>query len=136
MRTFAEYCQDRQYREGLWLNDKNAIVGLSKIAPPTPIKQPKPPAPPKIKPVRMPAPPKPMGEVQVQLPDAWTMMARMGISPVEPSKDQMTRFVDKAKKQVIVPQPSQSPVIKALPKQSVRSATSSPTYRSGNLRDR
>jgi hypothetical protein len=128
MRTFEEYCR---YREGLWLNDKNAIVGLSKIAPPTPIKKPKPPAPLKLKPVRMPAPPKPMGEVQVQLPDAWTMMARMGISPVEPSKDQMTRLVDKAKKQVIVPQPPQNPVMKAASRQSVQTATSSPTCRSG-----
>ncbi len=101
MRTFAEYCQDRQYREGLWLNDKNAIVGLSRIAPPTPIKKTKPPTLPKIKPVRMPAPAKPVGEVQ--MPDAWTMMAQMGISPVEPSKDQMTRLVDKAKNRVIVP---------------------------------
>jgi hypothetical protein len=26
--TFGEYCQ---YREGLWLNDRNAVVGLSKM---------------------------------------------------------------------------------------------------------
>jgi hypothetical protein len=97
--TFGEYCQ---YREGLWLNDKNAVVGLSKIAPPKPPKKTRQPAPPRIKPVAAPPPPKPVGEVQ--LPDALTMMGQMGINLVEPSRDQMKRLVDKAKNRVIVPQ--------------------------------
>ena len=45
--------------------------------------------------------------VDTQFPDAVTMLARLGISLVEPSKDQMRRLVDRAKKQVIIPQPLQ-----------------------------
>lgn len=93
MITFDEYCQ---YREGLWLADKNAVVGLSRIAPPKPLQKTRQPVPPRIKPVHAPAPAKPMGEVQ--LPDALTMMARMGINLVEPSKVQMKRMVEKEKK--------------------------------------
>lgn len=96
MMTFGEYCH---YREGLWLNDKNAVVGLSKIAPPKPPKKARQSAPPRIKPVHAPAPEKPMGEVQ--LPDALTMMGQMGINFVEPSRDQMKRLVDKAKNRVV-----------------------------------
>lgn len=100
MMTFREYCR---YREGLWLNDKNAIVGLSKIAPPEPRKKPKPrpTAPPKIRPVQATSPSKPVGESQ--MPDTLTMMSRMGISLVEPDNDQMERLVDKTKTRVVVP---------------------------------
>ena len=94
--TFGEYCK---YREGLWLNDKNAVVGLSKIAPPKPPRKTRQPAPPRIKPVCAPAPPKPVGEVQ--LPDALTMMGQMGINLVEPSRDQMKRLVEKGKKRPV-----------------------------------
>ncbi|KAJ3082379.1 hypothetical protein HK102_001741 [Quaeritorhiza haematococci] len=109
MMTFAEYCR---YREGLWLNDKNAVVGLSKIAPPEPRKKPKPKpiAPPKIRTVHAP-PPKPVGEAQ--LPDALTMMSQLGINLVEPDKDQLRRLVDKAKKRVIVPQRANLPAVEA-----------------------
>lgn len=98
MMTFGEFCQ---YREGLWLNDKNAVVGLSKIAPPEPRKKPrpKPIAPPKVGPVHVPPPPKPVGEAQ--LPDALTMMGRMGINLVEPSRDQVKRLVEKGGKRPV-----------------------------------
>lgn len=59
MMTFNEYVS---MREGLWLNDKNAVVGLSKIAPPKPPKTARPTPPPKIKPV----PAKPVGEAQME----------------------------------------------------------------------
>ena len=102
--TFAE-CY--KYREGLWLNDKNAIVGLSKIAPPTPPKKVKPPTPPKLNPVHAPVPARTVGRVQnppgdAQFPDALTMMARLGIPLIDPSKGQMMRLVDKAKNKVVV----------------------------------
>jgi hypothetical protein len=105
MKTFAEYVA---MQEGLWLNDKNAVVGLSRTAPPTPPKKVKKPTPPKLNPVHAPAPTKTVGRVQnpagdAQFPDALTMMARLGIPLIEPSKEQMRRLVDKVKNQVIVP---------------------------------
>jgi hypothetical protein len=105
MKTFAEYVA---MQEGLWLNDKNAVVGLSRTAPPTPPRKVKPPTPPRLNPVHDPAPARTVGRVQnpvvdAQFPDALTMMARMGIPLIEPSKEEMRRLVDKAKNRVIVP---------------------------------
>lgn len=42
MGTFGEYCRKRELDEGIWMNDDNAIVGLSKIRPPKPAKPIKP----------------------------------------------------------------------------------------------
>jgi len=36
MMKFSEFVQ---IKEGLWLNDKNAIVGMSRLPPPTPPKK-------------------------------------------------------------------------------------------------
>ena len=33
MKTFHEWLTDRTKNEGLWLNDKNAVVGMSNINP-------------------------------------------------------------------------------------------------------
>ena len=33
MKTFHEWLADRMKNEGLWLNDKNAVVGMSNINP-------------------------------------------------------------------------------------------------------
>lgn len=33
MKTFHEWLKERQQCEGLWLNDKNAVIGLSKMNP-------------------------------------------------------------------------------------------------------
>jgi hypothetical protein len=104
MMTFEDYIQMRA-DEGLWLNDKNAVVGLSRTAPPTPPKKVKPPTPPKLNPVHTPTPARTVGRVQnpvgdAQFPDALTMMARMGINLVEPSKDEMKRMIERGKKQL------------------------------------
>jgi hypothetical protein len=53
MMKFMQYIEMR-VMEGLWLNDKNAIVGLSKIVPPKPPKTARPTTPPKIKPPYVP----------------------------------------------------------------------------------
>jgi hypothetical protein len=33
MKTFNEWLADRMKNEGLWLNDKNAVIGLSRLNP-------------------------------------------------------------------------------------------------------
>jgi hypothetical protein len=38
MGHFNEYCKRRELDEGLWMNDEKAIVGLSRIQPPKPVK--------------------------------------------------------------------------------------------------
>ena len=56
MTTFIEYIKMAEMRasEGRWLNDKNAVVGISKTPPPKPPKTAKPTPPPKIKPPHVP----------------------------------------------------------------------------------
>lgn len=97
VRTFSEYCA---WREGLWLNDKNAIVGLSKIAPPTPPKKTKPTPPPKIKPPHV---AKTEGSLD-QLQRSVGELDKLGIGLLPPKKDDLKRLIDKHKNQITVPQ--------------------------------
>ena len=48
MRTFQTFADYVLWREGLWMNDDNAIVGLSKLPRPKPPKKQKPPPQPKL----------------------------------------------------------------------------------------
>ena len=100
MMTFTEYVA---MREGLWLNDKNAIVGLSKIAPPTPPKKTRPPTPPKIKPPHV---PKTCEGSLDQLHQSVDELGRLGIGLLPPKKEDLKRLIDKQKNQVVVPQQS------------------------------
>lgn len=96
MMTFAEYVA---MREGLWLNDKNAVVGLSKIAPPKPPKKTKPTPTPKIKPFHV---AKTEGSLD-QLQRSVGELDRLGIGLLPPKRDDLKRLVDKHKNQVTVP---------------------------------
>lgn len=97
MRTFAEYVA---MREGLWLNDKNAVVGLSKIAPPKPPKTARPTPMPKIKPPHV---PKSEGSLD-QLHQSVDELGKLGIGLLPPRKEDLKRLIDKQKNQVTVPQ--------------------------------
>lgn len=98
MMTFAEYVA---MREGLWLNDKNAVVGLSKIAPPTPPKKTKPPTPPKIKPPHV---PKTCEGSLDQFHQSVDELGKLGIGLLPPKEDDLKRLIDKQKNQITVPQ--------------------------------
>lgn len=88
MITFAEYVA---MREGLWLNDKNAVVGLSKMAPPKPPKK-----------IKRPHVPKVEGSLD-QLHRSVDDLSRMGIGLLPPKRDDLKRLIDKQKNQVTVP---------------------------------
>ena len=94
MMSFSEYVKMRTANEGLWLNDKNAVVGLSRTAPPKPPKKTRPPAPAKVKPV----PVKPVGEAR--MPDAVSLMNRLGIVLLPPRSDETERLVEKDKQRL------------------------------------
>ena len=98
MMTFAEYVA---MREGLWLNDKNAVVGLSKIDPPTPPKKTRPLTPPKIKP---PHAPKTCEGSLDQLHQSVDELGKLGIGLLPPRKEDLKRLIDKQKSQVTAPQ--------------------------------
>jgi hypothetical protein len=95
MMTFMQYMEMRA-TEGLWLNDKNAVPGMSKIIPPSPPKKSRSTAPPKIRPVHAPRPAKPCREVQ--LPDAMTALNRLGIDLLPPRNDEIEMMVEKDKR--------------------------------------
>lgn len=94
MLTFMQYIEMRA-TEGLWLNDKNAVVGLSRIVPPTPPKRTKATSTPKIKPVHAPSQAKPCREAQ--LPDAVTALNRLGIDLLPPRDDEIKKIIEKDK---------------------------------------
>jgi len=94
MINFSEYVEMRNANEGLWLNDKNAVVGLSKIAQPKPPKKARPTAPAKVKPVPM----KPVGEAR--MPDAVSLMNRLGIDLLPPRSDEIEKIVEKDKQRL------------------------------------
>jgi hypothetical protein len=98
MRTFAEYIA---MREGSWLNDKNAVVGLSKIAPPKPPNTARPTTPPKIKPPQV---PKTSEGSLDQLQQSVDVLGKLGIGLLPPRKDDLKRLIDKQKNQVTGPQ--------------------------------
>ena len=97
MITFDQYCEMRA-NEGLWLNDKNAVVGLSKIAPPKPPKTTRPTPTPKIKPPHV---PKSEGSLD-QLHRSVGELDRLGIGLLPPKTDDLKRLIDKQKNQVTV----------------------------------
>jgi len=105
--------------EGLWLNDKNAVVGLSKIAPPKPPKTARPTPPPKIKP---PHAPKPCEGSLDQLRQSVDALGKLGIGLLPPKKEDLKRLIDKQKNQVAVPRWPKAPE-KALQSPLERSAT-------------
>ncbi|ETN80225.1 hypothetical protein NECAME_18028 [Necator americanus] len=102
MMTFAEYVA---MREGLWLNDKNAVVGLSKTPPPKPPKTARPMPPPKIKPPHV---PKVEGSLD-QLHRSVGELDRLGIGLLPPKRDDLKRLIDKHKNQITVPAPRSLP---------------------------
>ena len=91
--TFAEYVA---MREGLWLNDKNAIAGVSK----TPPKPARPTPTPKTKPPHV---PKSEGSLD-QLHRSVDALGELGIGLLPPKKEDLKRVVDKQKSQVVVSQ--------------------------------
>jgi hypothetical protein len=97
MITFSEYVA---MREGLWLNDKNAVVGLSKIAPPRPPKKTRPPTPPKIKPPHV---PKTCEGSLDQLHQSVDELGKLGIGLLPPKKEDLKRMIDKQKNHITVP---------------------------------
>jgi hypothetical protein len=94
MKTFAEYVA---MREGLWLNDKNAIAGISKTPPPEPAR-PRPT--PKTKPPHV---PKSEGSLD-QLHRSVDALGALGIGLLPPKKEDLKRVVDKQESQLVVSQ--------------------------------
>lgn len=121
MMTFQKYCEMRA-NEGLWLNDKLAVVGLSKIAPPKPPRKARPTPTPKIKPPHV---PKVEGSLD-QLHRSVGELDRLGIGLLPPKKEDLKRLIDKQKNQVTVPQRPQTPE-KAPQSPPGRSAATGPT---------
>lgn len=106
MMTFMQFMEMRA-AEGLWLNDKNAVVGLSRIAPPTPPKKTRPTTPPKIK---SPHVPKTCEGSLDQLHQNVDALGKLGIGLLPPEKEDLQRLIDKQKNQVTVtknPSPGQ-----------------------------
>jgi len=95
MMTFAEYVA---MREGLWLNDKNAIEGISKTPPPKPPKTARPTPPPKIKPPHV---AKSEGSLD-QLQRSVGELDKLGIGLLPPRKEDLKRLIDKQKNQVTI----------------------------------
>ena len=103
MMSFSEYVEMRTASEGLWLNDRLAIPGISKIMPPTPPKKTRPPTPPKIKP---PHAPKTCEGSLDRLHQSVDELGKLGIGLLPPRKEDLKRLIDKQKNQVTVPQRS------------------------------
>ena len=126
MMTFAEYVA---MREGLWLNDKNAVVGLSKTPPPKPPKTARPMPPPKIKPPHV---PKVEGALD-QLHRSVGELDRLGIGLLPPKRDDLKRLIDKHKNQITVPVSQEptlgTPVVPTAQREPVTSGHASPHRR-------
>jgi hypothetical protein len=98
MMSFSEYVEMRTANEGLWLNDKLAVPGISKIMPPKPPKKTRPTPMPKIKPPHV---PKSEGSLD-QLHRGVGELDRLGIGLLPPKKEDLKRLIDKHKNQVTV----------------------------------
>lgn len=95
MLTFLEFLA---IQEGMWLNDKLAIPGLSATPPPTPPKKGKWPKPPKLKPAYKTC------ESMDQLHRNVADLGKLGIGLFPPKKEDLERLLDKYKSQVAIPQ--------------------------------
>lgn len=100
MKTFYEYiiCY-----EGLWLNDKNAVVGLSRTVPPRPRQKADTRPAPQVKPIVVHQEKPKVGTVANpqdigQLPDSLTLLARLGIDLTEPTDQELGRILARSKK--------------------------------------